>query len=123
MKNKNKKIITLVVFISAFILPILTVIRPVRAEPMQYFNLSIGSEMKYNSTDDSSTWITYRYIPEEWEFLGGIYGTFVVRWAEDWVIDDVRENQNYMLLSKKGNSTSLVGVSSLQKHLLLLNLV
>jgi hypothetical protein len=73
---------------------------------MEYFPLNVGTELYYNSTDDTGTWDTKRYIEEGGGFLHGIFGTFTVLWVE--AHQQLGETSytwiNQMWLSKSGNS-------------------
>ncbi|MBN2229298.1 MAG: hypothetical protein JW779_06855 [Candidatus Thorarchaeota archaeon] len=57
-------------------------VTPVSALQMEYFPLAPGNYNIFNSTNDQGTWMTKRYVGNEWEFLGGPYGVFTVYWCE-----------------------------------------
>ena len=81
-------------------------IMPVQALEMEYFPLAPGSSLIYNSTDDTSDWMTKRYIDEQWDFLGGPLGTFAVRWGEAHMMpgEDDYTWINHMWLSKTADT-------------------
>ncbi|MFW9918119.1 MAG: hypothetical protein ACFFED_00810 [Candidatus Thorarchaeota archaeon] len=81
-------------------------VTPVSALEMEYFPLAPGGSLIYNSTNDDGTWMTKRYIDDEWEFLGGPYGTFTILWAEAQMMPMDTEYTwvNYMWLSKTADT-------------------
>jgi hypothetical protein len=81
-------------------------VTPVSALEMEYFPFAPGSSLIFNSTSDDGEWMTKRYIDEEWEFLGGPYGTFTVLWAEAHMMPEDTEYTwiNHMWLSKTADT-------------------
>ncbi len=74
---------------------------------MEYFPLSPGSTLTYNSTSDDGEWLTRRSVAEETEFINGwIWGTFTVKWTEEHQLPDETEFTwvNHMWLSKQGQT-------------------
>jgi hypothetical protein len=81
-------------------------VTPANALEMEYFPLSPGSYLIYNSTSDDGEWMTKRYIDEEWEFLGGPFGTFTIHWAEAHMMPSEADYTwiNHMWLSKTADT-------------------
>ncbi|MBD3197571.1 MAG: hypothetical protein GF317_21130 [Candidatus Lokiarchaeota archaeon] len=73
---------------------------------MEYFQLEAGSELFYNTTENSDTWETKRYIDDSYEIINGIFGVFTVFWCEahKYPGDSDYSWVNQMWLSKSGNS-------------------
>jgi hypothetical protein len=103
MKRYKTLLISTLIF---FILAPLFSAKPVDALNMEYFPLAPGNSLFYNSTDDNGTWNTKRYIADDWEFLGGPYGTFTVVWTEAHMLPEETEYtwQNHMWLSKTADT-------------------
>ncbi|MBD3408101.1 MAG: hypothetical protein GF411_18415 [Candidatus Lokiarchaeota archaeon] len=77
-------------------------VTPVKALKMEYFPLSPGNFNEFNTTTDSETWMTKRYVADDWEFLGGPFGTFTIYWCEAHMYEDETDYTwvNQMWLSK-----------------------
>lgn len=98
INNKIKFFLLLTLLNLTVAIPYTFMIAPVNgATKTQYFPLGLSTSWVFDSTDDNTSWITRRYIGEEWEFLGL---TFTVFYNEEhngiW--------QNKMWLSKTKNS-------------------
>ena len=104
--GKFRSTTSVVVIISMVFLPALSNITPAAAKQMEYFPLSCGSYLHYNSTDDNGSWLTKRYIEDDYEFVGGIFGTFCVFWCEAALYDGDSEYSwvNQMWLSRSGDT-------------------
>jgi hypothetical protein len=103
MKSKILSLILVTCFLGMIVAVPIT---PASALEMEYFPLAPGSSLIYNSTDDSSDWMTKRYIDEQWDFLGGPLGTFAVRWGEAHMMpgEDNYTWINHMWLSKTADT-------------------
>ncbi|MCF2138362.1 MAG: hypothetical protein K9W43_14110 [Candidatus Thorarchaeota archaeon] len=80
MNNKSSTLV--LIGFAIFLITAVPSVAPVNALKMSYFPLSPGNYLVYNSTDDTGTWSTKRYVAEETEFLGGPFGTFTILWCE-----------------------------------------
>ena len=102
----NRKLFSLLLA-GAIVALIATIpVTPVSALEMEYFPLAPGSSLIFNSTSDTDTWMTKRYIADDWEFLGGPYGTFTVKWSEAHMMGDETDYTwvNHMWLSKTADT-------------------
>lgn len=105
-RNMNRK--QTIFFAVGCVIAILAMVpvTPAKALEMDYFPLAPGSALFFNSTSDDGNWMTKRYIDQEWEFLGGPYGTFTIHWAEAHMMPDEDDYTwiNHMWLSKTDNT-------------------
>ena len=105
MTRKKLSLLIVAGFLLTFIASI-PQITPVSALKMEYFPLAPGNYNTFNSTNNQSTWMTKRYVANEWEFLGGPFGTFTVLWCEAHMMpgEDNYTWINQMWLSKTANT-------------------
>jgi hypothetical protein len=83
--NKGFKVIVIsITLISMLFIPFLSFFTAPKFGPqeMRYFNLNVDSEWCYDSSDNETSWETKRYIPDKFDFVHGIFGTFCVYWAQ-----------------------------------------
>jgi hypothetical protein len=102
----NRRLVSVTLAACVLALTAVIPVTPSGAVEMEYFPLAPGSYLIYNSTDDVSSWNTKRYIDEEWEFLGGPFGTFTIHWAEAHMMPGEEDYTwvNHMWLSKSSDT-------------------
>ncbi len=102
----KRKLLSLIFAGCVIALMVSVPVTPVSALEMEYFPLAPGSYLIYNSTDDAGSWMTKRYIDDTWEFLGGPFGTFTIRWAEAHMMPEDTDYTwvNHMWLSKTADT-------------------
>lgn len=83
----------------------------VEALELEYFPLAPGNAVVYNSTNDDGTWMTKRYVAEEYEFLGGPYGTFTILWSEAHMLPEETDYSwvNHMWIGKTSDTLTWWG--------------
>jgi hypothetical protein len=102
----NHKLLSLTIAGCVIALMVTVPIPSTSALEMEYFPLAPGAALFFNSTNNDGDWLTKRYVDEEWEFLGGPFGTFTIRWAEAHMMPDETEYTwvNHMWLSKTADT-------------------
>ncbi len=102
----NRKLLSLIIAGCVIALVTTLPIPSTSALEMEYFPLAPGAALFYNSTNDDGDWLTKRYVDEEWEFLGGPYGTFTVLWAEANMMPNETDYTwvNHMWISKTADT-------------------
>ncbi|TXT54683.1 MAG: hypothetical protein BAJALOKI2v1_750017 [Promethearchaeota archaeon] len=97
--KKGSIILIILAIISMSIVPVLSffIAPQLGPEEMSYFNLSVGSEWYYESSDNETSWQTKRYIPDDFEFVHGIFGTFCIYWCQAVKYEG---EENYMWLDQ-----------------------
>jgi hypothetical protein len=92
MKELTRSAHVRLLFVSFMILQMLAsfmTIQPVKGVKMEYFPMAPGNTLKYQSNNTMlESWQTKRYVDQEGEYLGGIFGTYTIHWCE------ARKNQN-----------------------------